>query len=291
MKREARETAVNRLRTEILDHVRSRAGDPPGLFTLTVPTGGGKTLASLGFALNHAKAHGRERIIYAIPFTAVIDQTAAIFREVLGDDVILEHHSAIEDEDRPTAPREADSTKADRDKLKLAMEDWAAPVVVTTNVQLFESLFAARTSAAAGCTTSPAVSSYWTPSSNFAVRCSRLARRHSTSLARNYRCTIVLCTATQPALDAESFFSANIPADSLIRRTFCSPVASWHPIPPGSRSSSSASGLRTVAKWMMRRLLPRWRAPIRRSSSSTHANTPSRSTARRMQPVSTVSCI
>ena len=92
------ETPVNRLRAEILDHVRSHAADAPGLFTLTVPTGGGKTLASLGFALDHARAHGHERIIYAIPFTAIIDQTAAIFRGILGDDVVLEHHSAIEDE-------------------------------------------------------------------------------------------------------------------------------------------------------------------------------------------------
>jgi CRISPR-associated endonuclease/helicase Cas3 len=70
-------TAVMRLRAEILDRVLSRIGEPPGLFTLTVPTGGGKTLASLGFAIRHADAHKHERIIYAIPFTSIIDQTAA----------------------------------------------------------------------------------------------------------------------------------------------------------------------------------------------------------------------
>jgi CRISPR-associated endonuclease/helicase Cas3 len=134
------QTSLNRLRSDILGHIRSRAADSPGLFTLTVPTGGGKTLASLGFALDHAKAHQHQRIIYAIPFTSIIDQTAAIFREVLGDDVILEHHSAIEDAEWSAAPRETDSTKAGGDKLKLAMEDWAAPIVVTTNVQFFESL-------------------------------------------------------------------------------------------------------------------------------------------------------
>ncbi|MEX2521029.1 MAG: CRISPR-associated endonuclease Cas3'', partial [Paracoccaceae bacterium] len=138
---------VGRLRAEILAHVRARAGDAPGLFTLTVPTGGGKTLTSLGFALDHARAHGLRRIIYAIPFTSIIDQTAAIFRGVLGADAILEHHSPIEG-DKPASrdASQADSTRAEKDKLRLAMEDWAAPVVVTTNVQLFESLFAARPS-------------------------------------------------------------------------------------------------------------------------------------------------
>jgi CRISPR-associated endonuclease/helicase Cas3 len=126
----AKATAVNALRLEILSHVRSRAPDSQGLFTLTVPTGGGKTLASLAFALEHAKQHHLERIVYAIPFTSVIDQTVAIFREVLGDEVVLEHHASIDESQ--ISGREA------REKLRLAMEDWGAPVIVTTNVQLRE---------------------------------------------------------------------------------------------------------------------------------------------------------
>ena len=201
------ETAVNRLRAEILDHVRSRAGDPPGLFTLTVPTGGGKTLTSLGFALDHAKARGHERMIYAIPFTAIIDQTAAIFREVLGGSMILEHHSAIEDEDegRPNAPRDADSTKADREKLKLAMEDWAAPIVVTTNVQFFESLFAARTSRSRKLHNIAGSIIILDEAQTLPRPLLAPCAQALDELARNYRCTIVLCTATQPALDAERF--------------------------------------------------------------------------------------
>lgn len=78
-------TDLNRLRSDILAHVRANAAEKPGLFTLTVPTGGGKTLASLGFALDHAQKHGHRRIIYAIPFTSIIDQTASIFRSILGD--------------------------------------------------------------------------------------------------------------------------------------------------------------------------------------------------------------
>jgi CRISPR-associated endonuclease/helicase Cas3 len=201
------DTALNRLRGEILDHVRSRAGDSCGLFTLTVPTGGGKTLASLGFALDHAKLHGHQRIIYAIPFTAIIDQTAAIFREVLGGNIILEHHLAIEDEEEPRrgAPRDADSTKADRDKLKLAMEDWAAPIVVTTNVQFFESLFAARTSRSRKLHNIPGSVIILDEAQTLPRPLLAPCAQAIDELARNYRCSIVLCTATQPALDAEKF--------------------------------------------------------------------------------------
>lgn len=190
---------VNLLRADILAHVRGRAGEAPGLYTLTVPTGGGKTLASLGFALDHALAHSHDRIIVAIPFTSVIDQTAAIFRDVLGEGVVLEHHSAI-DEDSVRAKE-----RSGRDKLRLAMEDWAAPVVVTTNVQLFESLFAARTSRARKL-------------HNIAGSIIILDEAQTLprplllpvvwmleALARDYGCTIVLCTATQPALDRRNF--------------------------------------------------------------------------------------
>ena len=190
---------LNTLRADILAHVRGRAVEGPGLYTLTVPTGGGKTLASLGFALDHALAHGHTRIIYGIPFTAIIDQTAAIFRDVLGEEIVLEHHSAIDDEGASPEHR------AGRDKLKLAMEDWAAPIVVTTNVQLFESLFAARTSRARKL-------------HNIAGSIIILDEAQTLprplllpvvwmleTLARDYGCTIVLCTATQPALDRRNF--------------------------------------------------------------------------------------
>ncbi|MDJ1158222.1 CRISPR-associated helicase Cas3' [Chelatococcus sp. SYSU_G07232] len=200
------DTPVNSLRSTVLDHVRERAGEAPGLFTLTVPTGGGKTLASLGFALDHARAHGHRRIIYAIPFTSIIDQTAAIFRDILGDEVVLEHHSAI-DEGRAgrREPCAADGEAAGRDKLKLAMEDWAAPVVVTTNVQLFESLFAARP---ARCRKLHNIAgsiiildeAQTLPRPLLAPAVAALRE-----LAANYGCSIVLCTATQPALDAGNF--------------------------------------------------------------------------------------
>jgi CRISPR-associated endonuclease/helicase Cas3 len=191
------DTEVNRLRGDILAHVRARAPEPPGLFTLTVPTGGGKTLASLAFALDHARAHGLTRVIYAIPFTSIIDQTADIFRSVLGDDVVLEHHSAIEEE--------TSKGTTSRDKLRLAMEDWAAPIVVTTNVQLFESLFAARTGRCRKlhniARSVIVLDEAQTLPRHLMIPCVRAIDE----LARSFGCSIVLCTATQPALDARHF--------------------------------------------------------------------------------------
>lgn len=123
---------VNRIRAEVLRQCREKARLAPGLFSLTVPTGGGKTLSSLAFALEHAKLHNKRRVIYAIPYTSIIEQTADIFRGIFGEGVV-EHHSNL-DPDSETS------------KSRLASENWDAPLIVTTNVQLFESLFAARTS-------------------------------------------------------------------------------------------------------------------------------------------------
>ena len=93
---------VNAERTNILTSARAKAALPPGLFSLTVPTGGGKTLASLTFAFDHAIKHGLDRVIYVIPFTGVIEQTAAVFRDALGPELaghVIEHHSAFREEE------------------------------------------------------------------------------------------------------------------------------------------------------------------------------------------------
>ncbi len=188
---------VNHLRREILKHVRAQAHYSPGLFSLNVPTGGGKTLTSLAFALDHAKAHGLERIIYAIPFTSVIDQTAAIFRDVLGEGVVLEHHSSI-DESKST-------NREGADKLRLAMEDWAAPIVATTNVQLFESLFSHRPSRCRKLHNLARAVIVLDEAQTIPLHVLRPSVAVLDELARNYGSSIVLCTATQPALKAPDF--------------------------------------------------------------------------------------
>ena len=139
MIREAEPTPVNALRQNILSLCREKAKIPPHIFSLTVPTGGGKTLSSMAFALDHAVRHDLRRIIYAIPFTSIIEQNAEVFQEILGREQVLEHHcNYMELEDAEEA--------AYNRRRGLATENWDAPIVVTTNVQFFESLFSNKTS-------------------------------------------------------------------------------------------------------------------------------------------------
>ena len=126
---------LNKIRKDIYQSCLNASKLEPGIFSLTVPTGGGKTLSSLAFALEHAKIHNKDRIIYGIPFTSIIEQNAKVFRAYVGDDAVLEHHSNIE----------VIESKEDR-YSRLAAENWDAPLIVTTNVQLFESLHASKTS-------------------------------------------------------------------------------------------------------------------------------------------------
>lgn len=129
----APKTNVNAARQDILASCRFAAQQTPGLFSLTVPTGGGKTLASMAFALEHAERHNKKRIIYVIPYTSIIEQTAEIFADIFGAENIVEHHSNLD-------------PKKETPRSVLAAENWDAPVIITTNVQFFESLFAAKSS-------------------------------------------------------------------------------------------------------------------------------------------------
>jgi CRISPR-associated endonuclease/helicase Cas3 len=194
-------TALNLRRSEILDHVISKAAMPSGFFTLTVPTGGGKTLASLSFALEHACAKDKRRIIYVIPFTSIIEQTADVFRKALDEpDAVLEHHASFDWE--RAARREASEDGGDKDglgRLRRAAENWDAPIVVTTAVQFFESLFANRTSACRKLHNLANSVIVLDEVQTLPLPVLRPCMAALDELRRCYGVTIVLCTATQPA--------------------------------------------------------------------------------------------
>ncbi len=190
-------TPVNEQRKEVLDACRNAAISEMGLFSLTVPTGGGKTLSGMSFALNHAVENKLKRVIVVIPYTSIIEQNALVYAEAFGKNNVIEHHSHL-------------ASEKDTERNRLASENWDAPIIVTTNVQFFESLYANKNS--------------------------RLRKLHNISksviildevqslppkllypildamreLREHYGCSIVLSTATQPALKERKTFMCGL---------------------------------------------------------------------------------
>lgn len=203
---DAPDTAVNRSRQQIYRACIEAASHPPGLFRLTVPTGGGKTRSGMAFALRHALEHGQRRVVVAVPFITITQQTAGVYREIFnstddGAPAVLEHHNGTSE-----PAEEPDEFDQQVIWARLAAENWDAPIIVTTTVQLFESLFA-----------------------NSPSRCRKLHRLAKSviildeaqslpanlldpildglrELCANYGSTVVLSTATQPAFDAIPVF-------------------------------------------------------------------------------------
>lgn len=191
---------IDRIRSELLQECLRQADKPRGLYTMTLPTGSGKTLISLGFALEHARVHGLQRIVYVIPYTSIIEQNAAKFREVLGDDQVLEHHSNVQREsyEDQLDDEEKKAAWTLQQKLSLAEENWDFPVVVTTNVQFFESLFANRRSRCRklhNLVNSVIILDEAQMMNGGFFKPSLYALEE---LTRNYGATVLLCTATQP---------------------------------------------------------------------------------------------
>jgi CRISPR-associated endonuclease/helicase Cas3 len=191
---------IDTTRAHILTRARSHANDPIGMFSLTVPTGGGKTLTSLAFALDHAIAHDLDRVIFVIPFTSIVEQNAAVFKKAfghLGDAAVLEHHSAFV----PSPGVNAEAAA----KLRVVMDNWDAPVIVTTSVQFFESLHASKPSQCRKLHNISGSVVILDEAQALPLKLLRPCVAVLDELALNYRTSVVLCTATQPALNAPQF--------------------------------------------------------------------------------------
>ena len=196
---------VNGRRTEILRHCFECGHKERGIFQLTVPTGGGKTIASLAFALQHAVENQMDRVIYVIPYTSIIEQNAAVFREILGEQNVLENHYNVDYE----------STE-ELKPMQLASENWDKPVAVTTNVQFFESLFANKSSKCRKLHNIANSVIIFDEAQMLPTDYLKPCIAVMEELAANFGSSIVLCTATQPALSP--FFQRKMPVTELCPR-------------------------------------------------------------------------
>ena len=191
------ESIVNQKREIVLGDCLEQSSKSSGIFSLTVPTGGGKTLASLAFALKHLEKHKKRRIIYVIPFTSIIEQNAKVFRDMLGDDAVLEHHCNFIADDSDW-------------KTRLASENWDAPVVVTTNVQFFNSFYASRSSKCRKLHNVIDSIVIFDEVQAIPVEKLKPCLEVIKELSMNYGVTTVLCTATQPAFDFSENFKSGL---------------------------------------------------------------------------------
>lgn len=193
---------VNIIREEVRKDCIAAAYLSPGLFTLTVPTGGGKTLSSMAFAMHHAAKHGLDRVVYVIPYTSIIEQNVKVFRDVFGDDVVLEHHGNVDYE-------------SGNPRMRFLAENWDVPVVVTTSVQFFESLHANRTSACRKLHNLARSVIILDEAQSLPIDLLKPCLRSLDELVCHYGTSVVLCTATQPAVLASQLAKGGLTGGAM----------------------------------------------------------------------------
>lgn len=205
---------INNIRAEILTDCINAAKEEQGIFTLTVPTGGGKTLSSLAFALEHARQHGLKRVIYVIPYTSIIEQNADVISGILGSEYVLEHHSQV-DESYDAVNGEDDLDNNLGKHMKWASENWDIPVVLTTNVQFFESFFSNKPSKTRKIHNISKSVVIFDEAQMLPRELLSPSMYTISELVMNYKVTAVLCSATQPAISQYKY--QKLPLKEMMR--------------------------------------------------------------------------
>ncbi len=213
---------INHQRTKTLrECIEKGKNTDRGYYSLTVPTGGGKTLASLAFAMKHAIRNEMDRIIYVIPYTSIIDQTASNFKNIFGDSNVLEHQSNFDwnkFEKQLSNEEIPDYANSMVKKLRLASENWDVPIVVTTNVQFFESLYSNRSSKTRKLHNIVNSIIIFDEAQMIPIDFMLPCIKSVHELVKNYRATAVFCTATQPKL--AQFFPDSVSITEIIDDTY-----------------------------------------------------------------------
>ncbi len=230
------QSAVNEERARILQWSRLAAAESPGFFQLNVPTGGGKTLSAMAFALRHIKTHagkGLRRVVIAVPYTSIIEQNAGIYRDILGAHNVIEHHSNLDD--FAEGEEGGDELAVRR---RLACENWDAPIVVTTNVQLFESLFANKRRRARKLHNLAGSVIILDEAQCVPAEYLHLILSATRGLVEKHGCTVVISTATQPAWKHRAKLPFGIPAEQI------RPI-----VPPGVELAKVDAFDRVTVEW------------------------------------------